>query len=100
MAPEWLDVVVLLATELVTNAILHANTDVEIRYELEQDSVLVEVADGSSRPPRVLRAPGDEAAAGEGTSGRGMCIVEALSAEWGSAKRLGGKAVWFRLPRW
>ncbi len=88
-----LETATLLATELVTNAVVHAGTEAELSYSLEEDSVLIEVSDLSPTLPR-LTHPG-----GSDTSGRGLLIISALSEAWGTANRPDGKAVWFRLRR-
>ena len=87
------DVCVLLTSELVTNAVLYAQSDIEISVRLSRDRVRVAVGDASSVPP-VRRLVGTEA-----TSGRGLALVEALSSAWGvDTSRTGaGKEVWFEL---
>ncbi|MFD9052854.1 ATP-binding protein [Streptomyces zaomyceticus] len=88
--------VVLVATELVSNAVRHtcqAKRESPDRCHLilelnMPDTVRVTVYDGSPRRP-VLRRPGDDDA-----SGRGLCLVDALAANWGVRPITGGKAVW------
>src|SRR5688500_8624876 len=63
----------LLASELVTNAILHAGTAAELRVELHRDTVRIEVYDESRQVPLVRQPPPDS----EG--GRGMQVVDALA---------------------
>lgn len=87
------DPVVLLASELVTNAVrASAARAAQVRFWLTSDrrSVLVQVWDGGHRHP-VRQAGGPDAEAG-----RGLLIVEALSAQWGcyAPQRRGGKVVW------
>lgn len=86
-----IDVAVLLANEIVTNSVVHATGDIELRLEDSHDSVRVEVSDGSSAPPR-LGTPilGQE-------RGRGMLIVDALASSWGVRETENGKTVWFEL---
>jgi anti-sigma regulatory factor (Ser/Thr protein kinase) len=90
---EQLDVVTLLVSEVVTNAIVHAGTDVEVSVELKPDAVRIEVSDEAVGLP----APRD--ATDEETSGRGLALVEALASEWGVDSRPEGKVVWFEVPR-
>ena len=90
---ELFDVVGLLTSELVTNAILHAHSEIELSVRLTPDAVRIDVADHSASLP----APRD--AADEDTSGRGLGLVEALATSWGVDERPGGKSVWFELPR-
>lgn len=92
VAPELVDVVELLVSELLTNALLHADTDLDLRTSLERGHIRVEVADGSPGRP-ILRHPPADA-----TSGRGLEIVDALASRWGVDERPGGgKSVWFEV---
>jgi anti-sigma regulatory factor (Ser/Thr protein kinase) len=85
-----LDTVLLLVSEVVSNAVRHAGTPFHLHLELEGDEVTVTVADASSQAAQV-KDPGPTA-----TSGRGMFIVEQLANRWGmKATPDGGKAVWF-----
>ncbi|MFD5452263.1 SpoIIE family protein phosphatase [Streptomyces sp. NPDC127100] len=84
-------------SELVTNAVVHAGTDVEVICRLEETGALVvEVADRHlSRAPR----GGGQDMPGETPEyGRGLRLVAALSEAWGITYRPGGKTVWARLP--
>ncbi|HEX2064787.1 MAG TPA: ATP-binding protein [Acidimicrobiales bacterium] len=88
-AGEQDDVVVLLANELVTNAILHARGDIVLAVELAPDKVRIQVTDQSSQLP-VQRGGVEEA-----TSGRGLELVDALATAWGVEPMSGdGKQVW------
>jgi anti-sigma regulatory factor (Ser/Thr protein kinase) len=88
--PAALDVIVLLTSELVTNAVVHAGTPVEVLVRDLHGSVLVEVFDGGPEVPVVV----DGVLACN--SGRGLNIVEVLSEAWGVHPGRGGKTVWFR----
>jgi DNA-binding NarL/FixJ family response regulator len=90
---ELFDVVGLLTSELVTNAILHAHSDIELNVTLRPDAIRIDVADHSADLPSLRTA------AEEDTSGRGLGLVEALATSWGVDERPGGKSVWFELPR-
>jgi anti-anti-sigma factor len=84
-----MDRAVLLANELVTNALVHAHTEIRLRLELRGDRLHIAVRDGS---PRLLRlvAPDRQA---EG--GRGLRLVEQLARAWGVNRHPeGGKVVW------
>ena len=87
--------VLLCTDELVTNAIVHVQTDIEVVVRLDADVIRVEVHDQSDRPP-LRRMPPIDA-----ESGRGLQLVEALSERWGVDAAAGhqGKAVWFEVPR-
>lgn len=87
------DVVTLLVSELVTNALLHTGTPVEIGLRRRGRRLRVEVADQSPVEPGV-RAYDPEAA-----TGRGLGLVGLLAEEWGVERRPGdGKVVWFEVP--
>ena len=90
--PEVVDVVILLASELVTNAILHARSPMELRLVTFDARVRVEVHDSSPIEP-VLRIYEDEA-----MTGRGLALVESFSSRWGVEPDREGKAVWFEVP--
>jgi PAS domain S-box-containing protein len=83
---------VLATSELVTNALVHAGTPIEVGVEMLPEGVRVEIADGSRHLP-VRRAYG--AAAG---TGRGLVTVASLVDSWG-VRREGalGKVVWFEV---
>jgi anti-sigma regulatory factor (Ser/Thr protein kinase) len=93
---EWglaalVDDVQLATSELLTNAVRHAGTDIRLTLRLA-DRLVVEVQDADPRLPRQLPGVGAFAAAG-----RGLHIVAAISADWGIRRMPGGKAVWFAL---
>lgn len=90
---ELLDVVNLLVSEVVTNAVVHGRSQVVVTVQLRPAAVRIDVLDnGTGLPvPRVARA--------DATSGRGMALVEALASSWGIDARDGGKSVWFEVPR-
>jgi anti-sigma regulatory factor (Ser/Thr protein kinase)/anti-anti-sigma regulatory factor len=84
-----MDRAVLLADELVTNAMVHAHTEIRLRLELRGDRLHLAVRDGS---PGFLRlvTPDPDA---EG--GRGLLLVEQLARAWGVNRHPdGGKVVW------
>ncbi|MBC7639245.1 MAG: ATP-binding protein [Rhodoferax sp.] len=85
----------LMVSELVTNVVLHARTDLVVRLGLRSTATVtllrVGVHDGSRRPPRTMRYS-DLAA-----TGRGMRIVRALASDSGVQTEADGKTVWFEL---
>ncbi len=81
----------LLVSELVTNAVLHARTDVEVVVRRTGRGVRVDVHDHSAVTP-VMRRYQDEA-----MTGRGLALVEELAGRWGVDRNGDGKAVWFEL---
>jgi PAS domain S-box-containing protein len=85
---RWVDAAELAASELVTNAVLHAHTELTL-HAWCGDELRVEVRDGSPALP-VPREYGAEA-----TTGRGMGLVAALTQDHGVTRLPdGGKAVW------
>jgi anti-sigma regulatory factor (Ser/Thr protein kinase) len=83
------EVASLLLSELVTNAVLHAGTDIDVAVELPDAAIRVEVADRNPVHP----AP--KGYAPDAGTGRGLVLVEALADEWGVADAGAGKVVWF-----
>ena len=87
-------VVELLASELLANAVLHGPDAAAIGIQVRTTDahVRVSISDGGGPAPVVLhREP-------SAPSGRGMAIVEAMSTRWGVEEHAdGSKTVWFEL---
>jgi anti-sigma regulatory factor (Ser/Thr protein kinase) len=83
------DVIELLVSELVTNAVVHAQGAVELKVWADPDLVRVEVTDGSRSSPQI-RDYGPEA-----TTGRGVRLLDNLATRWGVELGSAGKTVWF-----
>lgn len=83
------DAVLLIVSELVTNALVHTDGRVRLDLTLVNHRLRVAVADASPRTPVKPTSIGWEA-----TGGRGILLVEAMSAAWGSLPVSGGKQVW------
>ena len=83
----------LVVTEVVTNALVHAGTPIDVAVRLDGDTLVVEVGDGSPQQP-VVRHHG--ALAG---TGRGLRLLEGMVDRWGSRAGDDGKTVWFELSR-
>jgi anti-sigma regulatory factor (Ser/Thr protein kinase) len=86
--------VLLMTSELVTNACLHAGGPQELAVSAAGDRLRIEVADASSDRPRLrpLAAPAYP-------GGHGLRVVQRLARSWGSEPRPGGKVVWFEIDR-
>lgn len=91
---DTVDTLLLLASELVTNAILHAHTPVELGLCVDGGRALVCVAD--RMPDSEPLIPRDHSRDRPG--GRGLALVADLSDDWGTTTFTGGKTVWFTMP--
>ena len=81
----------LLVSEVVTNALLHAGTEIDVAATVDHTGVRIVVGDGSAHLPSRRHY-----AATAGT-GRGLMMLESLVDDWGVARREGGKTVWFHM---
>jgi hypothetical protein len=120
---EMIDEAQIALSELVTNALLHGAPPLSLAVSSAEGMVELAVFDGNPvppvmRPPRSdirsdldevlsrqasLGAPTDDrdprlyvGDAGALTGGRGLLLVNALTAEWGVSSVSDGKAVWVR----
>ncbi len=92
--PEVIDSAHLVVTELVTNAVTHADSDCELRLSLVQPLLRVEVIDSGPGNPNMGKASDKD------EHGRGLLLISSLSAAWGvdSTSVEGQKRVWADLP--
>jgi anti-sigma regulatory factor (Ser/Thr protein kinase) len=79
---------VLIGSELVTNAVLHARTGLTLTLELRDDRIRISVKDRSTSPPTLRHYQADA------LTGRGLGVVAALSDRWGMSTAADGKVVW------
>jgi anti-sigma regulatory factor (Ser/Thr protein kinase) len=92
LTPELQDAVILMVSELATNALIHAASGFELTIDRTKARLRVSVADLGPGIPSLQSPPSRE------PHGRGLRIVEQLSDEWGTSEApKKGKAVWFRL---
>jgi anti-sigma regulatory factor (Ser/Thr protein kinase) len=82
------DAAQLVASELVTNAVVHAGTAIDLTLRLLGSTLHIAVRDGGTGRPHV--ADVDESA----ESGRGLMLVDALASSWGTFFPDAGKVVW------
>ncbi|MFI1508989.1 SpoIIE family protein phosphatase [Streptomyces sp. NPDC020597] len=95
--------VILVVSELVTNAVVHAGTEVELVCRLDAEpghpdgalAVVVEVCD--RHPSRTPRDHAPDPPRGTPEHGRGLRLVATLADAWGVTYRRGAKTVWARL---
>ncbi|MEU6712021.1 ATP-binding protein [Nonomuraea sp. NPDC046802] len=83
------DDVLLVVSELVTNALVHGDGRPWLRVRGGASRVRIEVSDLGPDLPR-LRDPGP-------ANGWGLHVVRMLSTDWGIAPAEGGKVVWCEL---
>jgi anti-sigma regulatory factor (Ser/Thr protein kinase) len=81
-------------SELVTNALLHADAPITVRVRGTTLHPRIEVGDGSPHPPQLIDEP-PELDDLISTFGRGMSIVARCSVAWGATVEHDGKVVWF-----
>jgi anti-sigma regulatory factor (Ser/Thr protein kinase) len=94
LPPELMQVVVLLASELVANAVKHAGAaTVGIRFAVLPEHLRVEVSDEG---PGFTPSPGKPDPSGVG--GWGLHLVDELSSRWGISEGPGAR-VWFEIER-
>ncbi|MEI5035845.1 ATP-binding protein [Streptomyces sp. CA-278952] len=94
------ETLILLISELVTNAVVHTGCPAVLRMLFggtgasgAAGTVRVEVADASDRPPLQRHAEGDE------TGGRGLELVDGLADRWGWLPEGAGKQIWCEVDR-
>ncbi|MGW4568168.1 SpoIIE family protein phosphatase [Streptomyces sp. NPDC004561] len=92
VAPDVVETAELLTGELVTNAVLHARTEVEVRAKGAADRVHVQVTD--ERPDRGLTP---HECLPYAATGRGLALVQELSSDHGVRVDADRKTVWFEL---
>lgn len=88
---EVRDAAVLLAGEVLTNAVVHGGGWFLLQVDAAAEWIYVEVADSSGGHPTVLHPSSDR------EHGRGMAIVDAIASSWGAEQRGSHKIVWFEL---
>ncbi len=98
------ETVILLVSELVTNAVVHTGCPAVLRLVLPAEDpgeapagamppVRLEVADADCRAPVPRCSDEDE------TGGRGLALVDGLADRWGWTREGAGKRIWCELDR-
>ena len=86
------DDAVIISSELVANAVLHAHTECRLTVQLDACGLTIAVQD--YRPGRIRRPPVDAT----NLQGLGLFVVDRLSQSWGTSPTADGKKVWALLP--
>lgn len=104
---DVVDDAVVLASELVTNAVVHAGTTAEVACVRDEDAVRIEVADRYPERELPIRSVGPPPADGptvdgaygdaEREGGRGLMLCSAIASRWGVEYTGTHKRVWFHL---
>ncbi|MEE1926579.1 SpoIIE family protein phosphatase [Streptomyces sp. TRM 70351] len=94
---DIIDDAVVLTSELVTNAVVHAGTSAEVRCLRDGDGVRVEVADRYPEREVPVRDADQLQPGPDREGGRGLMLCAALATRWGVDYTASDKRVWFRL---
>jgi anti-sigma regulatory factor (Ser/Thr protein kinase) len=87
------ELAVLLVSELVTNAALHARGDIGVTVHVDAHWVRVEVEDKGPGRPLLRPFTCDQ------LTGRGLGVVDKLATDWGTERHTNRKVVWFEIAR-
>ena len=90
---EFVTAAELMVSELVSNAVLHGSSPIELELLTVGDIVRATVTDGGTGRPVPKSPESDD------PHGRGLLIVRLLAHEWGVVDAGAGKSVWFTLQR-
>jgi anti-sigma regulatory factor (Ser/Thr protein kinase) len=96
--PELVEAASISVSEVITNALLHAEQPVSVRLRGTREHPRIEVRDGSRQPPDLPDLDGNPEDDVLLTFGRGLSIVARVSSAWGADIDEEGKTVWF-VPR-
>jgi anti-sigma regulatory factor (Ser/Thr protein kinase) len=96
LPPNAIDNAVLVASELVGNAVRHTSATesatLDVSWDVDSSGVRVCVGDPGDEQPQLRTVGEDE------PSGRGLKIVDAMSDDWGVERGDRGKTVWAHVP--
>ncbi|WP_146075764.1 ATP-binding SpoIIE family protein phosphatase [Streptomyces sp. Ru62] len=85
----------LLVSEVVTNGLVHGDSDVYVYVRRYPERIRVEVRDSDPHLAQAVTVPREE---DQAEGGRGLVIVSALASAWGNSPSGRGKTVWFEIP--
>ncbi|MFF2509157.1 SpoIIE family protein phosphatase [Streptomyces sp. NPDC058067] len=95
--PDIIDDAVVLTSELVTNAVVHAGTSAEVLCLRTDDGVRIEVADRYPEREIPLQQSAVSMGSPDREGGRGLQLCAALATRWGVDYTPTHKLVWFQL---
>ncbi|MFF4653096.1 SpoIIE family protein phosphatase [Streptomyces sp. NPDC001380] len=93
------DDIEIMASEITTNALVHADSDVEVWIREYADRIHLEVRDVDVRRPVITSVVEDDEVNATSEHGRGLSIVDVLSLRWGTSPSGRGKAVWIDVAK-
>ena len=100
VVPEFVDDVVLLASELCENAVLHAGTAFDVAVVADDDEVTVAVTDHGPAALELNLAEPRQRYGRAASHGRGLSLIARLATTWGTRHEADGQhTVWFALAR-
>ena len=91
LPPAVCETAILLTSEIVTNAVVHARTPAQVTILAAPIMIRVEVVDADPDLP-AIKPP-----SAQRLNGRGLHLVEACASRWGVEQRADGKVVWFEI---
>lgn len=91
---ECCHTLLLLASELATNAVKHAKTEFRLTVERNDGRLVLAVTDAGQGEPRLKPLHPEELTEG----GRGLVLVNKLAEDWGVARSDTRKEVWATVP--
>lgn len=96
---ELADEALLLTTELATNVVVHAGTDLDMEVVADETGLTVTVSDHHPGVIDTHAVRGRERPNQLAERGRGLLLVDHFASAWGTSHHAKGKGVWFRLDR-
>ncbi|MFJ2719785.1 ATP-binding protein [Streptomyces sp. NPDC087437] len=91
LSDQALETVELLAGELIANAVQYTHAPCDVSVRRADERLRVEVTDTNASVPSVVEAGAND------ESGRGLLLVNALAADWGTQPEPTGKTTWFEI---
>ena len=90
LADPIVDDLVFVVSELVTNAVVHAEPPIDVELSRSPGVIRGRVSDASPVAPRLASRPDEH-------GGFGLRIVDSRAKRWGSVREDDGKYVWFEI---